>query len=150
MTFQLPIESIQTAERLKTARIAARLQVADMACQLGVSLAEYGDMESFDDELWTCVRLETLERLAALLRVQTLWLLAGTERTGNQWTFAELSVFITEFLKREHVALTDFEERVGWLIRDALTTPKSIGHWNIVQLMDVTNGLGLDWRSALP
>jgi hypothetical protein len=150
MSFQLPTEGIRTAERLKSARIAARLQVSDITCHIGVSLAEYGDMESFDEELWTCVRLETLERLATLLCVQTLLLLVGTERAGDQRTFAELSASIMEFIERERLTLADFEERVGWVVADALITPKSIGHWHVVQLMDVTKDVGVGWRSALP
>jgi hypothetical protein len=106
-------------------------------------------MESFDDELWTWVRHETLEKLATLLCVQTLWLLAGTERAGDQRTFAELSAFIIEFIKRERLTLADFEERVGWVVAGALITPKSIGHWNVVQLMDITKDVEVDWRSAL-
>lgn len=54
---------------LRTARERAKKSVEEMAKSLGISVAAYHDLESFDDELIDCISLQQIAILGKLLHL---------------------------------------------------------------------------------
>jgi hypothetical protein len=109
--------------------------------------------ESFDDELFTCLSLEEVVKLAQVLGVSPLSLVAGDDSAHGVTGEMPLRDVISRV--REHIVLhaltpVAFSDRVGWDISEALLDPDSAWHsWNLDWLYDVCAELKIDWMAVL-
>jgi hypothetical protein len=119
-----------------------------MAERLGISLPAYYDLESFDDELVTCLSLDQVKRLAQVLQVSVAALLgqnADATADSPAVSMAELMDWIRQRVVREGSSIDAFSDRVGWDITAAMTNPDSGWRdWNIDCLRDVCADMGIE------
>jgi hypothetical protein len=124
-----------------------------MAERLVISLPAYFDLESFDDELVTCLSLEQVRSLATVLHLSIAALLADETNaiaSGPAMSMAELVDRIGQRLVQEGISVDAFSDRVGWDVTAALNDPDSAWRdWNIDCLRDVCAEIEIDWLRVL-
>lgn len=64
------------ARRIQSAREIVGKSLEEMAALLDISFASYRDLESFDDEVLSCISLRQVEELCGALRISSLELLS--------------------------------------------------------------------------
>jgi hypothetical protein len=124
-----------------------------MAEQLRISLPAYHDLESFDDELATCLSLEQVRSLAEMLRLPVTALIAdhpNATASGAAMSMTELIDRIRRRLVQEGISVDAFSDRIGWDVTAALNDPDSAWRdWNIDCLNDVCAEIEIDWLRVL-
>jgi transcriptional regulator with XRE-family HTH domain len=141
------------AARIRAARTRAGLDPQTVSEVLGISLPAYFDLEAFDDELFTCLSLEELIKLAQVLGATPLSLVAGDNRAHEvtaEMSLTEVISRIPEYIRLHGLTAAAFSERVGWDISEALLDPESAWHsWNLDWLYDVCAELQIEWMAVL-
>jgi DNA-binding XRE family transcriptional regulator len=133
-------------EALRAAREAAGMDPGELAAALDVSYESYLDIESYDDEITSCVSLRDLGTLADVLELDLRRLFGADDDTVV--TLADLAAGIRARL--DETPLEQFENEVGWELADALADPAAFAEFTLDGLADVAAPLGLDWRHLLP
>jgi hypothetical protein len=118
----------------------------ELAAALDVSYESYLDIESYDDEITSCVSLRDLGTLADVLELDLRRLFGADDDTVV--TLADLAAGIRARL--DETPLEQFENEVGWELADALADPAAFAEFTLDGLADVAAPLGLDWRHLLP
>jgi hypothetical protein len=141
-------DEVQTAARIRSARVRVGLDERAMAERLGIGLPAYCDLERFDDELATCLSLDQVRRLAQVLRLSIAALIAAdadATASGPAMSMTELIDRIRQRLVQEGLNVEAFSDRVGWDITAAMTNPDSAWRdWNIDCLRDVCAEMEID------
>jgi transcriptional regulator with XRE-family HTH domain len=141
------------AARIRAARTRAGLGEQTVAAALGITLPAYFDLESFDDELFTCLSLEEVSKLAQALGVSTLALVVGDERAdgvAGEMSLTDVVSRIREYIGLHSLTPVAFSDRVGWDIAPALLDPSSAWRsWNLDWLYDVCAELKIEWTAVL-
>ena len=134
-----------TNELLKSVREGASLSVAQVSQCLGISEASYYDLEHFDD-LYHCLTLKQVMKLVSCLNIKPHVLFGDAEI--RVFTPEELLGAIQSNLVKKAVSLSDFEELIGWDIREFLNCPLAgAKNWNIDCARDVCDAVNLNWRA---
>jgi hypothetical protein len=141
------------AARIRAARTRAGLEPQTVSEALGITLPAYFDLEAFDDELFTCLSLEELTKLAQVLGVSPLSLVAGGDRANEvtgEMPLTEVISRIREYIRVHGLTAVAFSDRVGWDISEALLDPDTAWHrWNLDWLYDVCAELKIEWMPVL-
>jgi transcriptional regulator with XRE-family HTH domain len=141
------------AARIRAARTRAGLDPQTVSEALGITLPAYFDLEAFDDELFTCLSLEELTKLAQVLGVSPLSLVAGGDRANEvtgEMPLTEVISRIREYIRVHGLTAVAFSDRVGWDISEALLDPDTAWHrWNLDWLYDVCAELKIEWMPVL-
>jgi transcriptional regulator with XRE-family HTH domain len=141
------------AARIRSARTRAGLDPQTVSEVLGLTLPAYFDLEAFDDELFTCLSLEELTKLAQVLGVSPLSLVADDDRAHEatgEMSLTEVISRIRDYIEVHGLTAAAFSDRVGWDISEALLHPDSAWQsWNLDWLYDVCAELKIEWMAVL-
>lgn len=142
--------SYEVGRRLKALRERAGRSVPQIAQETGLSAALLYDLEATDD-LYDTVSLDEINRLARALGVKPSMLFndapssALSRRSGRQ----RLPSLLLKYLAVKQLSIEQFEERVGYEVRQVLSNPGAVRDWNAACLMAVASELGLCWLEYL-
>jgi hypothetical protein len=139
--------------RLKQVREALGKSPQEIHALLGssdVSVGSYYDLEDHDGALNTTISLGELCKLSSILGTRARFIFDGKLEDGRQISPSDLSARIKRHLENTATSITDFEDRVGFVIAPALEDPSEILNWNIDCLRFVSAEIGVNWLDALP
>ena len=136
--------------RLKRAREAAGKSPELVASLVGVPVPAYYDWEWVEGDINYTASLGELSKLAAVLGVRTSSIFDSGAGTGRRALPEELCAKIRAHLDATTTDITEFEDRVGFVIGPSLRDPSEVLKWNVDCLRFVCREVGLDWRLALP
>ncbi len=139
-------------ERLRLARQNAGLEPETIAESIGISVPGYWDLETRDD-LFTCISLRELARLAQLLGITTgsLFQEKSQEPVSIQKvSFPQLAEELRKATRERSLTFEALEDAVGWELKRFLEDPAAAWNWNVDCLKDVCRFVGRDWICALP
>jgi transcriptional regulator with XRE-family HTH domain len=130
--------------RLKMARGARGLHPSELAEFTCSSSSAYYDLENVDDEIIDAISFEDFRGLCSRLGITVRWVF-NVEESAPRMSWEEFSAKISAHLKMMDVSLDEFEDAVGYAIRDAVEISSWIGSWNIDCLQKVCREIGVNW-----
>jgi transcriptional regulator with XRE-family HTH domain len=140
-----------TAAQIRTCRVRAGKSPGEVAERLGLNAAWYGDLEQHDDELASTLTLFQAMELASILEVSLRALLSEGAPSGESVSLLDLPARINAYVAREGISIAQFEEQVGWELREFMTSPvKAAAELPIIFLQAISAPLGVDWLSLVP
>jgi transcriptional regulator with XRE-family HTH domain len=140
-----------TAERIKALRERLGKSDLEMAQLLGLNIYCYGDLEFHDDELVSMITLSQALRLASLLGAKLHDLLGDDATARPIIPISQLPERVRAAMIQTKVSLEEFEDRVGWELREFLDKPvQTATERPVIFLQDLAAQLGLDWLSIVP
>jgi len=140
-----------TAARIRNFRVRAGKSRAEIAQLLGLNEAWYEDLEQNDEELTATLTLFQAMQLASILGVRLDELLEEAPADGERIALVDLPELINAHAAREGISMEQFEEQVGWEVRDFLDSPvKTAAELPIAFLQAVAARLGINWLSVVP
>lgn len=116
----------------------------------GVTTLQYYDWENCAAELNMVASLGELSRLASILGIRTSFLFDDKIEYRRTFSPEQLCVKINAHLSATNIDITEFEDRVGFVIGPVLRDPIEVLNWNVDCLRFVCKEIGLDWLAALP
>jgi hypothetical protein len=136
---------------LRKFREAAGATPQGIATTVGISVPDYYDLETDEDELYMCIPLAKLRAITRHLGVHARELFVE-DSSGSQApiNFDSLAEKAKQQLRTNEVTVSDFEDKVGWQLVDSLADPQAAWGWNVDCLRDVCGALELNWLDALP
>ncbi|MEO8429383.1 MAG: helix-turn-helix transcriptional regulator [Verrucomicrobiota bacterium] len=141
---------IQSPEkRLRLARDKRGLSLNQVALLAGMSVPECYDLETYVDEVATCIEL-ALANLCGVLGIRARELFSEEASESKQISSEELVARIKATLEARGSSVSEFEERVGFTISPALANPSEVLSWNVDCLRFVCSEIGVKWIDALP
>lgn len=132
---------------IKELRLARGLTPESLASSIGISLAEYRDLEQHPYELHTGASVKSLAQLARLLGVKPSTFYEGT--ASATLSLDELARRIATHLQQTKESMARLEESVGWELAGALATPSRFLDFPADGLRDVCAHVGLNWLEVL-
>ena len=138
--------------RLKRAREAVGLDEHAVAELIGITSPWYYDLESYEDELATTLSIETLCRLAEVVKVDPLALLIGDRASTIERSiqFGEVVQQLAVQMAAADLDVEQFGDRVGWDLTKILADPQELWELDADGFIDVANGAGVEWTLAFP
>jgi transcriptional regulator with XRE-family HTH domain len=140
------------AARLRTAREQTGRSIDTIAALLGMTREAYWDLESYDDEVLTCISIEQFAWLCRTLGIAPRALFAEEYRDEPGTINLEaLGLKITAHLQAEQMDLSEFEERVGWDVATLLERPQELftERYTVDALRAICQAIGVNWVTAL-
>lgn len=114
-------------------------------------MAWYADLERHDDELVSTLTLFQAVHLASIFGVRLHELLDEIPVPEQRIALMELPDRIVAQTKREGITVEQFEDNVGWELRDFLKSPVQIAtELPILFLQAIAAALGINWLSLVP
>jgi len=148
--FATEAEEISTRVRLKEAREAAGKSPSELAHFVGDSKSAYYDLENHNGELYRNISLGELSGLCDALGLKSRELFSSQPGGAHPIGLDRLCSLVTAYLARTGFNVSEFEERVGFVIEPALNDHTKALDWNVDCLWFVCNEIGTDWLAALP
>lgn len=140
-----------TATRIRGYRILAGKSAGEIAQQLGLNDAWYHDLEHRDGELVSTLTLFQAMELASLLHVRLPDLLEEDASPGEEIPLTGLPLRIETHLARTGISIDEFEEQVGWDVREFMGSPLTVvAECPIAFLQALAKRLGTNWLSFVP
>jgi hypothetical protein len=139
------------ADHLREAREAKGLSPQQLATRFGSEGHLCPDLELYDDELFTCISISDLLRLAEVLGTSAPALLFGEDVPApiQALSFSNIADRIRSHLSAVKATPDAWGELVGWDVQPILADPRALGTYNVQGLRDICSGLGLDWVGVL-
>ena len=135
-------------ERFREARERLHLSVDEAATLCGISAPCLRDLEGYSDDLTNCYSATDLVRFCAALQISATALF-GTDIIGAPVSAAELADLIREECRLRKITIDQFEDVVGWNLRDSLEPPQRLLGLSLDGLQWLCRELHLDWRRVL-
>jgi len=137
-----------TAKIIRERRLELGLSDVDVAKKLGMNIYTFCDIEQHDDELETCVSLETARRLCNLLglRLQQVFNISSVDETSHLFDGKRPGELVTQRRKQNGYSVSDLAERVGFdekTIESLETIPSFGNSLPVFLLKDIESELGL-------
>lgn len=120
---------------------------AEVAKQLGIGIAEYYDLEQFDD-LFSHFELGQIGALCEALNVsfQELFEPMADNRTCERlFTLAELATRVSDFMVERNLSSEQLGDAAGWDLDPFPASAESACEWEVVILKAVCDLVGWDW-----
>src|SRR5205085_7022606 len=114
------------AARIRYHRVRAGKSPTDVATQLGLNDAWYHDLEHHDGELAATLTLFQAIELAYALGTQLHTLLGEPSTSEERLALTELPPRIRTHLASTGLTIEQFEEQLGWELRDFLESPTKV------------------------
>jgi transcriptional regulator with XRE-family HTH domain len=139
------------AARIRGLRIRAGKSPAEMTQLLGLNPAWYADLEQRDDELVSTLTLFQTLHLASIFGIPMRDLMGEAADPDQRIALMELPDRIVAHTKRNGMTIGQFEDGVGWELRDFLKSPVRIAaELPIAFLQAIAAALGINWLSLVP
>jgi len=140
-----------TAKRFRAARARLGASEHDVAERWGLQASMYWDLELYDDEVFTCLDLDDVPRLARVLETPVMTLLFGSEPESPlaPVPYEEVATRIAEEATRRSMDLQQLAETIGWELEPIVRRPDEVGKLNLDGLYDICSAVGLDWVAVL-
>jgi transcriptional regulator with XRE-family HTH domain len=141
------------AKRIRHARELSGKSAEEMASLLEVSNASYRDLESFDEEVLTCLSLRQVDRLCRALGISSLELLSEDRlqtEPGDRISLREVVRQIGDYMRERQMTIEEFEEKAGWEIEPALGDSEMALEWSVDCLKDICAQIGVNALKVLP
>jgi transcriptional regulator with XRE-family HTH domain len=140
------------SSRLRQARERVKLSQESIAARLGILPSEYWDIESYNDEAFTCFSVDQLSQLSAIIGVSVDELLFGSPEPEPpvRTSFTVLAGRLVDLAEAKGLTVEQLSDQLGWDLAEVVTSPESLGTFNIAGLRSVCDAIGIDWRTALP
>src|SRR5262245_29025 len=140
------------AGRVQQARLASGLNENEVAHRLGISVHAYGDLEAYDDEVFTVATLRDLARLSQIVSVEPKVLLLGAEAQGVEHTvtFAAIAEQLVRRISDSRVTAEKLGDEIGFRIEPILESPEALWDYSVEGLYSICKVLDVDWVTALP
>jgi hypothetical protein len=140
-----------TAAQIRNHRVRAGKSPGQVARQLGLNDAWYGDLERHDDELVSTLSVFQAMELASALNVRLRELLGEQAAPGEGIPLIDLPARIKAHVAGKGMSIEQFEEEIGWGLQEFLQSPAKVAAESpIVFLQAVAKPLGIDWLSLVP
>ena len=140
-----------TAARIRNCRVRAGKSAREVAQQLGINDAWYDDLEQRDDELTSTLTLFQAIELASVLGVPLHELLGAEPSSDVSISLADLTASINEYVARNAISVDDFQDQVGWELRDFIQSPLKVAAESpITFIQALAERLGFDWLALVP
>ncbi|MGZ9004570.1 MAG: helix-turn-helix domain-containing protein [Burkholderiales bacterium] len=140
-----------TAAQIRNYRVRAGKSANEVAEHLGLNDAWYTDLEHRDDELASTLTVFQALELASFLGVRLRDLLGDGGYAEENIPLTDLPSRITAHLARNGMSIEEFEDAVGWELREFLQSPlKVAAECPINFLQAVAENLGFNWTSLIP
>jgi transcriptional regulator with XRE-family HTH domain len=140
-----------TAAKIRTYRVRAGKSAGEVAERLGLNDSWYADLEQRDDELASTLSLFQGMELASILGVHLRDLFSDGGSNEETIPILELPGRINAHVAREEVSIEQFEDQVGWELREFLSAPiKGAAELPILFIQAVASPLGINWLSLVP
>ena len=141
----------RTAERFRRTRARLGLTEAQVAERWGLEPSLYWDLEISNSEVFMCVSLSELPRLAAALEVPLLVLLFGGEPENPvvPLSYGEVARHIQERSVRDGMSLGQLSEVAGWELEPIVQDAEALGTYNLSGVYDICKIAGVDWLRVL-
>ncbi len=136
-------------EALRQTSVKTDIEVAEL---LGLSIYEYGDLESYDNEIIDVVSVKTATHLAGLYNQSLLQLLVPEleNRPKTHLSEVQLAEDTKAKILKEGLSSEDADDAVGWYLKGFLDSPKEyIAENPIMFLMDLSRFLGINWLCTI-
>ena len=140
------------AKRLRAAREQKGKSLQEMAALTGISEPSYWDLESFDDEVLSCISIKEFGLLSQLLDLSPRTLFAEECKPEPELIgLSNLIKRIRRYMEFNQKTLSEFEERVGWDVATLIEGPVELvtERYNIEGLRRICKEVGVNWVSAL-
>jgi transcriptional regulator with XRE-family HTH domain len=140
-----------TAERFRKARARLGLSDAEVAARWGVRPSEYWDLERYNSEVFTCVGVEELTRLARILGTPLMELLFGARppTATPPVSYRELARRMEDRATGGETTLPQLSEEVGWDLGPIVHDPDALGAYTLSGLYDICKSVDADWVAVL-
>jgi hypothetical protein len=139
------------AARIRYHRVRAGKSPAEVATQIGLNDAWYHDLEHHDGELASTLTLFQAIELAHALDTQLHSLLGEMTAADERIALTELPQRVRAHLASTGLTVDQFEEQVGWDLRDFLEAPiKVAAESPILFLQALAAPLGVNWLCLVP
>ena len=136
-----------SAMTIRRAREALGLSLAEVAKRVGASADELFDLEAYDDELLTSVKVQRIRDLLKVLALDVSDVFPVPTAPGNTVaTYEELAQAVKDHLLRTGQSIGLFEVDVGWELFGALANPARFGDLNLDGLYAVAHAVRVDPR----
>ena len=139
------------AVRIRSHRVRAGKSPGEVARQLGLNEAWYQDLEHDDDALASTLTLFQAMELATALGVRLHDLVPSDSVPARSIPLVDLPALIDAHVARNGLSVEQFEEAVGWKLREFLRSPLTVAaEAPLVFLQTLTEHLGIDWLAVVP
>ena len=132
------------AEVINARRIELGLTEHEIAASVGISSAEYYDLEAYDDELFMTLSLSQAK--AVLDRLGLRFAQVGGDRVPRtdllcDTGFSFLRERLMARLGETNEDIAELEQKIGWGLQNFLEDPKAAWDWNMDCFADVVQAL---------
>jgi transcriptional regulator with XRE-family HTH domain len=140
-----------TAERFRAARVRLGLSEHEVAKRWGLEASMYRDLELYDNEVFTCIDLDDVPKLARVLETPVMTLLFGSEPESllAPVPYEGVARRIAEEATRRSMDLEQLAETIGWELEPIVRRPEDVGKLHLDGLYDICSAVGLDWVAVL-
>jgi transcriptional regulator with XRE-family HTH domain len=139
------------ATQIRNYRVRAGRSREEVAGHLGINNAWYDDLERYDEELTSTLTLFQATALASFLGVGLSELVSGSDQAHEAFSIMDLPSRIRSHLEQNGISVEQFEEELGWDIREFLESPLKVAAESpIMFLQGVSEALGIDWLAMVP
>lgn len=141
------------AKRIRELRKLAGKSEKEMALLLNISEMAYLDIELYDDEIFDCLTLTQVNNLSKIFNKTLFEMIVPSDyitKIGNQVSFFDLVVKIKKYIKNNKIKIDEFENMVGWNLKEFIENPNWAWEQPIMFLQDICNMLEINWIDTIP
>jgi hypothetical protein len=135
--------------RYKRFREATGKLPLEIAAMVGIPIHLAYDLEAYERQLNRQMSLAELSKLSSVLGVRSKTIFDDRE-TGQSISHEQLIAKIQDYLAKTRMSLSEFEDRVGFVMEPALRDSAEVLKWNVDCLRFVCKEIRIDWLAALP
>lgn len=137
-------------KKIKQGRLNCGLSDVALARRLGISIYEYGDIESYDDELASVVDLHVVRQLCQILDIDPFDLLGISK--DNAYADQKRNELIISQMKNLGISNEELADTIGFevvAIEEMRTDPDFLETWTVDLIKELAGALQLPIQSLL-
>jgi transcriptional regulator with XRE-family HTH domain len=140
-------------KRIEHIRLALGKTEQEVSDAVGMSIFEYRDLESYDDEIIDVLSIHTARKVSTYFSLSLLELLVPDKSAwpSNNIKPKVLSKMVVDKIKKLEISNETAEEKIGWFLEDFFSNPNAcFKKYPIMFFIDVSKFLGIEWESTIP
>ena len=134
-------------EKIINRRKELNLTSVEVACDSGLTIHEYDDIEDYEDEIISVVPLSSVKALCRVLSIDIYDLLDLSPDEINTRTFSYSgSVLLRRSRQEKGLSQEQLSDMIGihcWSIKEIESDVKNLDKWVIVDVMLLAKALGI-------